>query len=339
METNETPIRASPKKTPARKGRKSKGKAAKKSNQKAKPTEDSELNVTDENLDKSVETNTEKVDNSKEETITKQITVTESVENGRKSKGKAAKRSNQKVKSELNVTDVNFDKSVENMEKYTENLDHSKKETVNKEMDKSVESLEKNTESVDNSKNKTKSVSETSENMIECDTMSGTENELEVKSSKTEASTVENKSKKEHAIDRLKHSDNSMDKDASKENSEDSDIVIVPPKEVSETEVKIQGVYEKEGQFPTDSENAPAMQHSNNSMDKDAIESKQNFEDSDIVIVSPNEESEIEAKIQDICEIKGQLLSDSSTTPDIHDDVMETEGKYTVQWNNKGGIW
>ena len=233
METSEIPSRSSAKKTPARKGRKSKGKAPKKSNQKVKPTESNELNVSDENLNETVESSSVDMVDSKAEIVTKEKTLTETIEIGqkskgeavtnskqkaniedskkdenidksvemnienighskeeiltkmkatgspeteRKSRGKAAKRTKNQAKtkdSELNMTDVNLDKSVEMMTGTAENVDISKKDTVTKDVVKPVEKHVKKTENVESSENVTERmetlVSETTEIRLESD--------------------------------------------------------------------------------------------------------------------------------------------------------------------------
>ena len=160
METNETPSKASTKKPPARKGRKSKGKAPKTSKQKVKPPEDSELNVTAEGLDKSVESSSLDMVDLTAEIVTKEKivteTVTETLEIGQKSKGKAVTNSKQKANIEDDKKDENSDKSVE---MNIENIDSSEAEVVTKIIDtKCVETGRKSRgKAAKNSKKKSKS--------------------------------------------------------------------------------------------------------------------------------------------------------------------------------------
>ena len=238
METDKIPSKTSIKKTPARKGRKSKGKTPKRSNQKVEPVEESEQKVDiktvdttveektadisksrkteritqektesenvkaeqtlkekgmakgsvkelptnnsarEENLVKSVEKNIENTDSdrSKEEIITE---IKETVESGKKSRGRASKQSKKKAsltESEMSVTDKALDKSPEIM---TEAVGILKKDSVMEES-KSDERHEKKAENIDSAVDT--SVSKTIENRLENDN---------VKSASKDTKTIE----------------------------------------------------------------------------------------------------------------------------------------------------
>ena len=401
METDEIPSKTSIKKTPARKGRKSKGKTPKRSNQKVEPVEKSEQKVDiktvdttveektadisksrkteritqektesenvkaeqtlkekgmvigsvkelptnnsarEENLVKSVEKNIENTDSdrSKEEIITE---IKETVESGKKSRGRASKQSKKKAsltESEMSVTDKALDKSHEIM---TEAVGILKKDSVMEES-KSDERREKKAENIDSAVDT--SVSKTIENRLENDNVKSAS-----KDTKTieKQCTVQNESSNLQlsppqtdlpdrvsesalgsedtevtgsSLDKLKPSTDEVCKIDDKSLTDSNEQISANTKEKKQQERKKSDLQENKDNGKND-----------NSMDSGATVLKENSCDSDVVKVSALQETESETRA---CVAENESTSLKQSEDTMVKDVVPSKGNLEISDSGK----